>query len=469
MMMLLSTTFLLCLSMQVMFRPEDLRPQFHFTAPKGWLNDPNGLVYREGMYHLFYQHNPFGTEWGNMTWGHAVSTDLIHWKHRPNALEPDDLGTIFSGPAVVDTSNAAGFGKSAIVCFYTAAGGTNKASEGKPFTQCLAWSTDGEVFHKLKENPVVPHLDGENRDPKVVWHQESKQWVMALYLSGDSFCLLGSKNLREWTELSRLHLKGASECPDFFELPIDGDRHERRWVFWAANGDYQVGRFDGRTFKPETEVLKSTFGNTGYAAQTYSNAPKSRRIQIAWLNGSNFKGCPWNQQLGFPNVLSLRSTKGGPRLAFWPIDEIKRIRHGRLVLDKGEAESTSGLLDFEGEWQVPNQGSLELSVNGRPITVDAASGVLSAMGSEIKLDLSVGRLSLRLLVDRASVELYAQSGLVHAAFFVLPIDGAKRGMSVRRVGAWAGRRRCTNYVHDRLRSTVLHRADVKEFTMSRIF
>ena len=419
--------------------PEELRPQFHFTAPQGWLNDPNGLVYFRGYYHLYYQHNPFGTEWGNMTWGHATSKDLIHWEHLPNALEPDKLGTMFSGSAVIDKANTAGFGKSAIVYFYTAAGGTSPLSNGQPFTQCLAWSKDGSNLEKIATNPIVGHIEGENRDPHVLWHDASHQWVMALYLADDRFVLLGSKNLKEWKELSRLSLPGASECPNFFELPLDGDKNHLKWIFWGANGDYRVGSFDGQTFHPETETLKSKYGTTGYAAQIFSNAPKGRTIQITWLNNSNFPSCAWNQQMGFPNVLDLRSTAFGPRLTFAPVREIQAIRRGRLKFVAGQAESSTGLMDFSGKWTVPATGTLKLNLNGQSISVDTSTGTIRAFDSEFKVDLTSGSLDLRILVDRTSIELYAQQGLYQANYFFIPEPGARHGIEIQKEGTWSGR------------------------------
>jgi sucrose-6-phosphate hydrolase SacC (GH32 family) len=269
---------------------ETYRPQFHFTAPAGWLNDPNGLVYHAGEYHLFFQHNPFGVNWGNMTWGHAVSGDLVHWRALPNAIEPDRMGTIFSGSAVVDNGNTAGFQtgrEPALVAIYTAAGGSSPESDGQPFTQCIASSNDrGLTWSKYERNPVLPHIVGENRDPKVIWYAPGRFWVMALFLDGESFALFTSPDLKHWTRTQTLAITG-SECPDFFPLSVEGEPDEERWVFMAANGHYIVGTFDGARFVPETDACVLDFGANYYAMQTYSDIPAQdgRRIQIAWMAG----------------------------------------------------------------------------------------------------------------------------------------------------------------------------------------
>lgn len=415
---------------------EPLRPQFHFTAQKGWLNDPNGLVYFRGQYHLFFQHNPFGVKWGNMTWGHAVSKDLVHWRQLAEAIEPDALGTIFSGSAVVDRANAAGFGKGALVCIYTAAGGTSDLSKDKPFTQCLAYSLDGETFRKFDGNPVLPHVEASNRDPKVFWHEPSKQWIMALYLDGSRYGIFGSKNLKAWSPLSQVEIPHASECPDFFELPIEGEKGRKLWVFWGASGYYRLGKFDGHSFTPATDSFRSNFGNTSYAAQTYFNDPKGRRIQIAWLNNSEFPDTPWNQQMGFPSELTLRDTPAGPRLAIRPVDEIRSIHKSRLRPDDaGLFACESGLMDISARFRTPASGTLTLDANGHSIAYDAAARTLDVAGTKVEIPAVDGHLDLRILVDRASVEVYAQGGLVYIPMFLLP-SGGKRGLRVSTTGDW---------------------------------
>src|SRR5207249_4140580 len=227
---------------------ETYRPQFHFTAQQNWHNDPNGLVYYKGEYHLFFQHNPFGINWGNMTWGHAISRDLVHWEQIANAIEPDRLGTIFSGSAVVDWKNTAGFqtGKEKpLEAIYTAAGDTSPESKVQPYTQCIAYSNDrGRTWTKYAGNPVLKHIVGGNRDPKVVWHEATHRWILALYLDGDKFAFFSSPDLKNWAHLHDINVPGCGECPDFFEIPVEGNKTERKWVWTAANGHYLVGTFD---------------------------------------------------------------------------------------------------------------------------------------------------------------------------------------------------------------------------------
>ncbi|MHC4110677.1 MAG: twin-arginine translocation signal domain-containing protein, partial [Planctomycetota bacterium] len=255
---------------------EKYRPQFHFTPRKNWTNDPNGLVFYKSEYHLFFQHNPTGINWGNMTWAHAVSTDLIHWKQLPNAIEPDELGTIFSGSAVVDWKNTSGFktgAESVLVAFYTSAG--SHAPKKVPFTQSIAYSNDrGRTWIKYKNNPVIGHIRANNRDPKVIWHEPTKTWIMALFLDKNDFVLYSSKNLKEWSRFQDVKLPGSSECPDFFPLAVDGNPAKTRWVFWGGNGRYLLGTFDGRKFNQQAGPFESRVGNF-YASQTYSDIPES--------------------------------------------------------------------------------------------------------------------------------------------------------------------------------------------------
>jgi fructan beta-fructosidase len=425
---------------------EVYRPQFHFTPAKNWTNDPNGLVYFRGVYHLFFQHNPFGNEWGHMTWGHATSRDLVHWTEHAPAIRPDKLGTVFSGSAVVDTTNTAGFRTGAeapIVCVYTSAGGTSPESRGRPFAQSLAYSNDGgATWTKYAKNPVLGHVAGSNRDPKVIWHEPTKRWVMALYLDGIDYALFGSQDLKSWAKLCDVSMPGTGECPDFFELPVDGAGGRRLWIFWGANGNYRLGGFDGTTFKPGTDVIRSLWGANDYAAQTYSGIPRpdGRRIQISWMSGGKYPGMPFNQQMSFPRELTLRSTPAGPRLAMRPVREIETIRRSKKVwkdvalgadapeLALGEGE----LWDIEAEIEPRSAATVGLRVRGEEIVFDAKAGTLTCLGKTAPLELTNGRITLRVLVDRTSIEIFAGGGLVTMCSCFLP-DPANRSL-----GAFAG-------------------------------
>ena len=200
------------------------RPKLHHTATYGWVNDPNGLVYADGVYHMFHQYNPYSTEWQNMSWGHATSTDLMHWEEQEVAITPDEYGTMYSGCALVDEKNTAGYGKDALLFFYTAAGGMNEWSKeaGNLFTQKLMWSTDGtKTLHKRDEE-LVPWIVGENRDPKVFWHAESNAYVMIMYLEENDFLILRSDDLLHWEQTQKMTVPGMWECPLLIEVPVEG-------------------------------------------------------------------------------------------------------------------------------------------------------------------------------------------------------------------------------------------------------
>ena len=205
---------------------EKYRPQFHFSPKKGWTNDPNGLVFYKGEYHLFFQHNPFDTTWGNMTWGHAISSDLVHWKHARKRLNRTGAEPFF-GSAVVDEDNTAGLQRAPrrhSLRFTPQPAGTSPESQGQPYTQCIAYSRDrGRTWTKYEGNPVVPHMMGSNRDPKVVWHAPSRKWIMVFFLDGNTFRFLSSPDLKNWTKLHDITVPGAAECPDFFEMAVEDE------------------------------------------------------------------------------------------------------------------------------------------------------------------------------------------------------------------------------------------------------
>ena len=415
---------------------EPLRPQFHFTAARNWLNDPNGLVYYKGEYHLFFQHNPSANEWGNMTWGHAVSPDMLHWKQLDNAILPDKLGTIFSGSAVVDWNNTAGFqtgDEKPIVCIYTSAGGNSPESKGQPFTQSLAFSNDrGRTWTKYPNNPVLKHISGANRDPKVLWHAPTKQWIMALYLDApakNDFALFRSPNLKDWTRLCTVTLPGSVECPDLFELPVDADANKKQWGFWGANNQYVLGTFDGTTFTMTSKPLQCHFGLNRYAAQTYSDIPPSdgRTLQIAWMAAGKYPGMPFNQQMSVPAELTLRTFPDGVQLCVLPVRELERLRGqpfawaGTLKPNVNPLAGLVGeLFDVVLDIEPQDARQIVLNVRGTPIQFDVKDEKLSCLDTSAHIAPSDGRLELRVLVDRSSIEIFTVDGRVNMAYTFLP-------------------------------------------------
>ena len=430
---------------------ETYRPQFHFTPMKNWTNDPNGLVYYAGEYHLFFQHNPQGIDWGNMTWGHAVSPDLVHWQQLEHAIYPDKLGTIFSGSAVVDHHNTAGFQtgtEKVIVCIYTSA--------GEPFTQSIAYSNDrGRHWSKYSKNPVLKHIVGGNRDPKVIWHEPTKKWVMALYLDNNQYALFGSPNLKEWKKLCDVPMPGTDECPDFFPMAIDNNPQRMTWVFWGANGTYRLGRFDGTTFKPGTAPLRALWGANDYAAQTYSDIPPGdgRRIQIAWMNGGKYPEMPFNQQMTFPRELRLLTTPESVRLCLRPVREIEglygkkhawtnlKVKPGDNPLSALEGE----LWDLELDVDLGQAAEVTLFVRGEPIRYDLKTWTLHCLGRSAFFLPEGHRIRLRVLVDRTSLEIFTASGRVTMCSCFLP-DPSERSLGLTVQGGQATVRSLT--VHE---------------------
>ncbi|MDR1963342.1 MAG: glycoside hydrolase family 32 protein [Planctomycetaceae bacterium] len=413
---------------------EPLRPQFHFTARTGWINDPNGLLHYDGVWHLFFQHNPYGTHWGNMTWGHATSSDLLHWTEHPAAIHPDQLGTIFSGSGVVDWNNSSGFQKGnakPLVLIYSASGGN--ARFGAKMTQCLVYSTDaGKTFQKWEHNPVLPHIVGGNRDPKVIRHEPSKQWIMALYMEKENYALFASKDLKQWEKLGDINDLGCTECPDFFPLPVDGNAADMKWVFWGADGKYLLGSFDGKEWKRDKETrttpLTNKYGGNDYAAMTFSDAPDGRRIQLSWMQGGHYPGMPFNQQYTVPRELTLRTTPQGVRLFTEPVRELELL-HGELkefrnlvVTPQKETliafEET--IFDAEMVLDVAKADKLAIDVVGQRIEYKVADQQISLEGIDAPLPLQDGKLKLRIVVDRTSIELFAQNGEVQIAKCFVP-------------------------------------------------
>lgn len=399
---------------------EKLRPQLHFSPSRGWNNDPNGMVYADGEWHLYFQHNPYGVEWGNMHWGHAVSKDLVHWEELPIALTPKKFGDwAFSGSAVVDRDNTSGWqtGKNElIVGAYTSTG------RG----ECIVYSNDrGRTWTEYSGNPVVKHA---GRDPRLLWHAPSKRWVMAVYDEKDGkrcIAFYTSPDLKVWTYRSRI--EGFYECPDLFELPLDGDAKKRKWILTAANSDYMVGLFDGETFTPETKMIAGNRGRGFYAAQTFSNANDGRVIQIGWLQAPS-PGMPFNQAMSLPQELGLKSTPNGPRLTRTPVMELESLRYrsdstGPLDVKAGEQKVRNAaidLLEVQATLVPGNASRCAIEVRGVPITYDSTAKELKIGEHKLSLPLHDSKLSLRIFADRTAFEVFALDGLVYAPVPVIP-------------------------------------------------
>lgn len=345
---------------------EPFRPQFHFTPEKNWMNDPNGLVYYEGEYHLFYQYNPFGNTWGHMSWGHAVSSDLVHWKHLPLALPEADGVIIFSGSAVVDWKNTSGLGKNGkppMVAIYTC----YRPSDRMQF-QCIAFSNDkGRTWTKYASNPVIDIHSTNFRDPKVQWYEPGQHWIMTVSLSAEhKVRFYSSTNLKDWTLLSEFGPAGGTagvwECPDLFHLPVEG-AHEKRWVLvvninpgsiaGGSGGQYFIGQFDGTRFvedpgsRPAVGVkgqaaLWLDYGPDYYAAVSWSDIPRSdgRRLWLGWMSnwqyGQDVPTSPWRSAMSIPREVGLRRTAEGIRLVQRPARENQRLREKRFQFRGGD-------------------------------------------------------------------------------------------------------------------------------------
>ena len=422
---------------------EPLRPQFHFTARQNWLNDPNGLVLFQGEYHQFFQYNPLGLDGGDFkAWGHAVSPDLVHWRQLNIALTPDKLGSIWSGSAVVDWQNTSGFQMGAappLVVIYTTAGGKVAESKGQPFTQSVAYSNDrGRTWTKYSRNPVVKNISSENRDPKVIWHAQSKHWVMALYLADDRFAILTSPDLKEWKKIDEIRIAGSSECPDFFPAPIENQADATKWIFWSASGTYLIGNFDGNKFVDESGPLRDVVG-ANYAAQTFSDIPASdgRRVQIAWMRDGRYPGMPFNQQMSFPVVVALRLFPEGLRLIQSPVKELSLL-HDRRYAWSGELDaSTDPLADLVVDAceirttiDPADASTIAFTIRGLRLTYDTVTQRLSTPGFDCAIPITDGKLRLVILVDRTSIEVFAQDGRVMLSeCFVPPADERRATLS----------------------------------------
>lgn len=427
---------------------EKYRPLFHFSTRRGWQNDPNGLVYYKGEYHLFYQHNPFGVKFfSTAAWGHAVSRDLVHWEELDDAIYPPEFGyRTYSGSAVIDEKNTAGFktGTEDVMVAFIALTGMGPS---------LASSVDrGRTFTLYQGNPV-------NRfggDPRVIWYAPGQHWVMVTCDKVDGqagFVFSTSPDLKNWTKQSR-SLSGFWECPEIFELPLDGDLKQKKWVVYCNKGSqYVVGDFDGKNFSTNTSVMRYSYGNGSAAAQTFNNIPPEdgRRIQIGWgtlttqfVNQSSMLGMPFSQQMTFPVELTLRSTEAGPQLFINPVKEIEKLYAETRTINEAGLSSgpvqISGLdgENFDLELSITTGSAREISliVRGIPLAYSVSKKELSCMGKVAPLNAVDGKIKLRMLVDRLSLEIFANDGRIYLPM-TNAFDPAVRGVSVSADGSGA--------------------------------
>lgn len=438
---------------------EKFRPQFHFSPPEKWMNDPNGLVWHKGVYHLFYQYYPDDIVWGPMHWGHATSKDLLHWENKPIALYPDALGYIFSGSAVVDKTNSSGLGTEddpPLVAIFTYHDPKKENSGNNDHqTQGIAYSLDnGETWTKYKGNPVIDnHEFLDFRDPKVFWEEENERWLMLL-VAGDHLRIYSSPNLIDWTYQSEFGKDqgahgGVWECPDLFRLKVEGT-DEEKWVLLISinpggpNGgsatQYFVGDFDGTTFTSDQEEEKwIDWGADNYAGVTYNNAPEGKRIFIGWMSNWNYaRNTPtetWRSAMTLPRDLSLHRINGVYELKNYPLNKFNSITNSAEIekvsgvekvvyktddLNTADITFTTSLTD--SEWRFSNTKGEELVIR-----IDAGKKILSldrsrsgetafheSFADQVHdapiANLPDGEFEVRIILDDSSVELFLNNG-----------------------------------------------------------
>ena len=420
------------------FYQETLRPIYHFTARRGFLNDPNGLVYDKGEYHLSFQHNPYDLVVGNQNWGNAVSPDLVHWLELPEAIYGDALGQAWSGSSVIDVNNTAGFGAQALVSFYTSAGGhdnNNLMSQGQRFTQSLAYSLDfGRTFTKYTNNPVVYNVAGDNRDPKVIWYAPGHKWVMVFWLQNNDYGFFSSTDLKHWTQTSTFAFPNVIEVPELFQLPLDGNTNESRWIFYAGAGHYYVGNFDGNAFSAEYGPYCIRGGNSFAAGQTFNDMPVAdgRRILMANATG-NFPDMPFNAAMDFPVELTLRTTGNTPLIYVNPVREISLLRMSTNSWRSGPmlpgsnilAGATGEACELDARFQPGTATQIAIDLCGTPLIYDNIGRQITCEGITQPLAPINGLVHLRMLADRGMVEIYGNDGLVYMPMSVPPVAGSQ--------------------------------------------
>lgn len=451
---------------------ETYRPVYHHTPVYGWMNDPNGMFYKDGVYHLYFQYNPYGSMWANMTWGHSTSTDLTHWTYEGTAIVPDAWGAIFSGSCVVDKDNTAGLGKGAVVAFYTSAKST---PWGDVQSQSMAYSLDnGKTFIKYEHNPILTSTERDFRDPKVFWYAPGKHWVMMLAV-GQEMQIYSSGNLKDWKKESSFGaMQGAHggvwECPDLVEVAVEGSK-EKKWVlicnlnpggpFGGSAAQYFVGSFDGKKFVNEspTQTKWLDWGKDNYATVTWSNAPAGRCIALGWMSNWQYANNVPTTQYRSANTLArdltLYRVGGELYLKSKPSPEIKKARAEEKKIPtfevKGNYEVASLLADNKGAYEIEmtieNKGTSKIDfslmnekgekvamyydVVRKQFVMDrSASGIVGFSRDFPAVTVAPVRntdqIHLRLFIDRSSVEVFGEDGKYVMTNLVFPAEPYNR-------------------------------------------
>lgn len=472
---------------------EKYRPAFHHTPLYGWMNDPNGMFHKDGLWHLYYQWNPYGSKWQNMTWGHSSSPDLVHWNHHTAAIEPNGLGTVFSGSCAIDTAGTAGFGKNAVIAMYTSAGASQ--------VQSLAHSTDnGDTFEIYPGNPVIT-LESEARDPNMFWNEETGEWNLLLAHALDREMLVfTSPDMKEWSLQSSFgkglgSQDGVWECPDLFKLPVDGSDQEK-WMlicninpggpFGGSATQYFIGDFDGKRFTPDTDAQGNVptkwmdFGKDHYATVSWSDAPDGRRTAIGWMSNWQYAAEVPTMQFRSANTLPreiglFRTDDGQTYSSSNPSPETETLRQRPAVAHKSfnvSAKSRTIQLPManDGVCEIlldidPRKASaVNLTLankNGDKVTMtyDIAKSTFSMDRTESGIvDFSQefpavtvaptfnngGELHLRLFIDRSSIEAFGNGGKFAMTNLVFPTSPYS-SMEISATGGKARIKDCTIY------------------------
>lgn len=449
-----------------MTNKEMFRPVYHHTPVYGWMNDPNGMFYKDGVYHLYFQYNPYGSVWGNMHWGHSTSTDLMHWKFEGCAIVPDAWGAIFSGSCVVDHENTAGFGKEAVVAFYTSAKAT---PWGDVQSQSMAYSLDnGKTFTKYEGNPILTSSEKDFRDPKVFWYAPGKHWVMMLAV-GQHMEIYSSVNLKEWKKESEFGaMQGAHggvwECPDLVEIPVEGTR-EKKWVlicnlnpggpFGGSAAQYFVGSFDGKKFVNEspTQTKWMDWGKDNYATVTWNNAPDGRCIALGWMSNWQYANNVPTRQYRSANTLARDLTlyREGQELYLksTPSSEVKKARGKKVSIPSFKVSEKHEMVNlfeekqgaYEVEIVIQNAGASKIAfsllndkgekvsmyydLNRKQFVMDRSeSGKVDFSKDFPAVTVAPANvdkeLTLRLFVDRSSIEAFGEDGKFVMTNLVFP-------------------------------------------------